>query len=260
MTQESQPPQDIPILEKPGASGSVADGLDSIMKEVNAIRSANPVNEANTADNARTAQAAAGELPSLQIGDQAARSAKVGDALGELKVLDFADKFKTKEIPLSRTENLILNGLTAAIGKQDIAGMQEMLSTIAENPGSMDRILNAAREQMAKTNPNVHVGWESGTDDQGNNFVRLKMDMTGSKSGPFTHLTVGSDGTTNGSHTPFMQYDRPAQALTGEQALRMLMAPPKFDRYERLRPDPVKPIYENFIDRPANPSNKIEKQ
>lgn len=104
-----------------------------------------------------------------------------------------------KDFLATRREQLHADGISDAINKGDGKGLKRFVELLNEDPESIQRTLEAVREKMFETNPSIHVRWETGKDNKGEPFARLKLDHVISKSGPFTHVVIDSDG--NGSAT-----------------------------------------------------------
>ncbi len=135
---------------------------------------------------------------------------------------------------LSKTERLLLNNLDNAIHKGDLEGVQESLAAIAENPKSVKAIMASIKERMERANPQNGVKWETGTDSNGQSFVRLHItnyESTNGKFSNYTNVMIGSDGTHAASFTRTWDSSNPRQ-IDPAAALRDVTAP----RWRQLRP------------------------
>jgi hypothetical protein len=185
-------------------------------------------------ENDRTAADAASAFNSVELlqGNAAAAATNasreahgIKDVVGKLEITDNSS-VNSKEIfekgsygfknqlekfmPLTRTENLILNNLDSAIRSGKLEGVQDMLRTLAENPRSIDRVLSELNTRLGKENALNSASWEQGRDNNGNEFVRLHLNHRDdySKSAGGTEVTIGSDG--RNSATYRKQWDSPA--------------------------------------------------
>jgi hypothetical protein len=151
--------------------------------------------------------------------------------------------FEKQEQPLNKTETMLLNNMRDAIRSGGVEKVQEMLGALSENPKSVDRVLRALKAQMEKDNPLSSVNWETGRDNNGNEFVRLNMYQANdySKSAGGTTLTIGSDGRNSATYNH--RYDSPTKPMDVNDALR------SFSNYENnwkrppieIEPYPIKP-------------------
>ncbi len=152
-------------------------------------------------------------VPNVSFADRAAQGVTEGkqsysDKVPQSQTLDkqgFSDKLDMKDIYgkfekaepiLSKTERLLLNGLQKAVDSGDVSSVQEMLGALSENPASLKRVMSSLQKQMESRDPLTSVGWESGTDNNGNAFVRMHLYQRNdfSKSAGGTDVTIGSDG------------------------------------------------------------------
>ncbi len=153
---------------------------------------------------------------------------------------------EAKDITLSRTEHLLAGGITRAIQKSDSEGLKSFVALLGENPESVQATLKAVRQQLSETNPSIQVRWETGTDEKGAAFARLKLDHTSSKSGPFTHLQIGNDGTVSATYTPLMRFTQPGIPVTPQQALQVMNGDAEFGnsvrKFDRAKDSPAVPL------------------
>jgi hypothetical protein len=157
------------------------------------------------------------------------------NVLGKLEILnhseskmDWSNNIKqldSKLEPLNKTETMIMNSMQDAIRSGSLAQAQEMLATLAENPKSVDRVMQALKHQMESENPLNSVNWEQGQDNHGNNFVRLNLYHADSfsKSAGGTELTIGSDGRNSATYRG--RWDSPAKPMDAETALQEFASP-----------------------------------
>lgn len=101
------------------------------------------------------------------------------------------------ERPLSRIEQMITKELLKSARSGDLEGVKEMLATLNESPKSVDAVLRQVRESLSSSGSRANLGWERGTDDSGNSFVRMHLTEHDKATGQTTRVTVGSDGTEN---------------------------------------------------------------
>ncbi len=131
---------------------------------------------------------------------------------------------KQTERPLSRIEQMITKGLLQSARSGDLEGVKEMLATLNESPKSVDAVLNQVRESLSNSGSRANVGWERGTDDSGNSFVRMHLTTYDKRAGESTRVTLGSDGTENAYIKPFKG---PAQSVDAKETLVGMVAPQK---------------------------------
>lgn len=142
---------------------------------------------------------------------------------------------------LSRTERLLLNNIDQAFEKGDVKSVQDMLGAIAENPNSVKAVMNALKARMEGRGLNQNVRWESGTDSDGQSFVRLHVDRTfhtRDNRSTTVSVMIGSDGTNSGSssssgETQQITAHEALEAVTGAKIRRLL-------QFNRLENDPRK--------------------
>jgi hypothetical protein len=168
---------------------------------------------ASTGAAAGAAAGAAGEkigkdFGKLEITDEKNGIGKLRDLLNNGERIEGAldrlgNKLEPKELPLSRTENLMLNGMRDAIRSGSVEKVQEMLQALAENPKSVDRVMRELNKQLKDQDPLNSASWETGKDSNGNSFVRLRLNHTNdwSKSSGSTEVTIGSDGRHSANYT-----------------------------------------------------------
>lgn len=168
-----------------------------------------------------------GAVTGAAAGAAAADGGKIGKDFGKLEITDnrtagslrdlitnqgeriensleqLGRKLENKELPLSRTERLVMNGVRDAIRSGDMSKVQDMLQALNENPKSVDRILGALNKEMQAENPLNSMSWEQGKDSNGNSFVRLRLNHQNdfSKSSGSTEVTIGSDGRNSAVYT-----------------------------------------------------------
>lgn len=220
MAQEQFNPLDLAEEAAVSAGDAVANALAAMHAQVNEMRGSQEP-KISAGDDAKQVGR---ELPPMQIDS--------GEALNEVLKPPKEGGDKEKEV-LSRSERRLMSDLTAGVGRDNVEHIRDALEDIAKNPDSSDRVMRAAAEEIRKNMPGISVSWEKGTNSNGEAFVRLKLDECSSKSGPFTHLTIGSDGVVHGNHTPYMQYGRPSQLMTGDQAFQRLRNPGVPDMIDR---------------------------
>jgi hypothetical protein len=153
------------------------------------------------------------------------------------------EKFK----PLNKTETMILNSMQDAIRSGSVEKVQDMLSTLSENPQSVNRVLQELKSRLEAENFLNHVNWEQGHDNNGNPFVRLNMYHAdnASKSSGGTDLTIGSDGRNSASYRG--RWDSAAKPVDLQTALGSMARSEDYrDAY------PVKPEYP-FPNKPEYP-------
>lgn len=152
------------------------------------------------------------------------------------KLENFDGKKISPEAFLSRTERMLLNSVHDAVTSGDLKSAQEMLATIAENPKSVKRVMEALKDRLQ--GKMTDVSWESGSDNRGNAFVRLHIAQTN----PFDHSTtkvmVGSDGT----HSATVSGRRGGEVATDPAGALSDMYPQRRSkpepRWEDVRPTP----------------------
>lgn len=117
---------------------------------------------------------------------------QINPKIENIKVLEPLSKFE----PLNRTERMILDSMQDAIALGNVEKIQNTLATLAENPQSVNRVLDAVRTQMKKENWQNAVGWEQGIDSSGHSFIWLNLEHFDelAKTSGYTRLTIGSDG------------------------------------------------------------------
>jgi hypothetical protein len=165
------------------------------------------------------------------------------DLVGKLEITgkEYGDKLKDllgdkainqiKDRPLTKTEQLILNNMESAIKSGSLDKVQDMLSTLAENPKAVDRVLRELNNRMQKDNWLNSARWEQGTDSNGNSFVRLHLNHTdsASKSSGGTEITIGSDG--RHSATRRELWNSPAEYVDPAKAMHIFSQKEQFLPY-----------------------------
>lgn len=153
------------------------------------------------------------------------------------------EKFEGKKISpeafLSRTERMLLNSVHDAVTSGDLKSAQEMLATVAENPKSVKRVMDALKERLE--GKFTGVSWESGTDNKGNAFVRLHISQFSPMHRESTRVMIGSDGTHSASVTAHRGGESPADPA----AALADMYPQRHhrpDRWNNIRPIPEERI------------------
>lgn len=209
------------LTDEGAAAESLASAAEAAAKE--AASSAAP--QETAADRAASAVAGAAEA----LG--AAADGKI-NKMPEKEVIKQLDKiingdklFRDPEAMLSRTERLLLNQLSGALKSGDLKSVQDGLATIAENPAAVKAVMTALKARLENSNPLNSVRWETGTDNRGNNFVRLHIDQRhdASKSSGSTSVMVGSDGTHSASRTK--RWDSPSTPVAPGEALADVTQP-----------------------------------
>ncbi|MBX9687611.1 MAG: hypothetical protein K2X27_12970 [Candidatus Obscuribacterales bacterium] len=173
--------------------------------------------------------------------------------LGRLEIIDEINPklpiLEAKEIPLNRTENLLLNNMRNAVNAGSVEQVQDMLNTLAENPGSIDRVLRAFKAEMedGKWNTN-RVSWEQGKDNNGKEFIRLRLSKEDDPIKPrsSSEVTIGSDGRHSASYQSYKFGARP-QAQDPEETLGLFANRNKKVPIEDIKPVDGKPIFDNEL-------------
>jgi hypothetical protein len=122
------------------------------------------------------------------------------------------DQLLQQHEQLGTVERLVADGLTNSLAQGDIAGVQKLLSFLAENPQMRDAVLKAVEQDLREKydNPTIareslQIEWETGSDKHGNPFVRLHLTAKDgaiySSTGGRTEITIGSDGVERAVHT-----------------------------------------------------------
>ena len=213
-------------LEEGDEEGELSDdaaGAAKILAEAAAARAANTAQgasgaEAAAANAVRNGAALSGVAEAIRENAAEAHTEKPIHKEGKL--------VNSAEALLSRTERLLLNSLSGALKSGDIKSVQEMLATVAEsNPKAQKAIMNAIKERLEISNPLNTVRWETGTDNNGQAFVRLHIDQrhSYSKSSGSTQVMVGSDGVHSASSTK--RWDSQSNQLNPGDALQSITAP-----------------------------------
>lgn len=153
------------------------------------------------------------------------------------------EKIKVKEakdIPLSRTENLILRQLDSAVMNGNAADIQEAMQALNEqSESSRNRVLNELRNNLQKRSSTfLDMSWETGTNNNGQSFTRLRLASANdnSKSSGSTNVTIGSDGPGAATYTD--RWDSPVRHISADKALAGIAV--------RLN-DWHKPLKEEFV-------------
>lgn len=152
--------------------------------------------------------------------------------LGKLEIVDDMNSRRAiDKMPetLNRTETMILSNLQDAIRSVSVDRVQDMLKTLAENPHSADRVLQALKSQME--DKQTQVNWVRGADNQGNSIIRLDMKYTS----PYpaqtadgrivncgTDLSIGTDGRNSATE---INKERPEGVPVNPQDALHLFAP-----------------------------------
>lgn len=140
------------------------------------------------------------EIVDSKVAKNLEDSTKAGTLANDWDGIKVSD---SKVEPLNKTETMIMHDLLYAIIEGNVGNIQNMLSTLSENPQSVDRVLNALKAQLESENKNNQVNWEQGTDNNGHSFVRLNMFSRDNepRSSGGTAITIGSDGRNSATHT-----------------------------------------------------------
>lgn len=153
------------------------------------------------------------------------------------------EKIKVKEakdIPLTRTENLILRQLDGAVMNGDAKDIQEAMQALNEqSESSRNRVLNELRNNLQKRSSTLlDMNWETGTNNNGQSFTRLRLSSNNdnSKSSGSTTVTIGSDGPGAATYTD--RWDSPVRHISADKALAGIAV--------RLN-DWHKPLKEEFV-------------
>lgn len=160
------------------------------------------------------------------------KAGKVPDA-SDLKDVGNVKYLKQTERQLSRIEQVITKELLQSARSCDMEGMKEMLATLSESPKSIDAVMHQVRASLSREGSRANVGWERGTDDSGNSFVRMHLTTYDKVLGLFTRVTVGSDGTQNA----YQQSDKPGsqrESIDAKEAMGTMLKP-LLDAYRKLQ-------------------------
>lgn len=139
-----------------------------------------------------------------------------------------------KERPLSRIEQIITKELLQSARSGDVEGMKEMLATLNESPKSVDAVLRQVRDSLSG---HAHVGWERGTDDSGNSFVRMHLKTWDKAAEQTTRVTVGSDGTED-AYSQGWKAGSPRQSLDASKTLETMFYRPQIPELRHFGPLP----------------------
>lgn len=237
MAQEQFNPDDFIITGMSAVEDGIAGAAAAMSEQVNDFRDSG----AAISTVADGAQGAALELPPMDI-EAGKVDLEPKEAAPAHEEFDKPEGDGNKIERLSRVEKLIVKGFIDAVRGRDANGIQDMLQTILENPKSMDKILRAARAEIQELAPSMQVGWETGSTDDGRAFVRMKFDRLDTKSGPFTHLTIGDIGPYSADHRN--HFTERSQNITAREAFSLMMDRREGDRYLPQKPEkPVQPEY-----------------
>ncbi len=155
-----------------------------------------------------------GRLSDLLRSGEQIRTAEASELI---RTLERGEKKISPEAFLSRTERMLLNDVHSAFKSGDLSSVQESLAAIAENPNSVKAVMNALKARLESNGNSVR--WETGTDSNGQAFVRLHINQVNGKGGASTNVMVGSDGTHSASHNGG-RFNRENVAMDPAAALR----------------------------------------
>lgn len=229
MSNSQATPQELTPLEKVGAPGLLSnDALDKMNNQINEIRSSQVMPEI-----ALGAKPTASELPALSIGQFAEQTAN--QELEQIKEVDIKEMLRKELPPLSRTENLLLRGLTSEVKNADLQGTQEMLSTLAENPAAAARVLDRFKQQTEAANYLRHVSYVIGKDSNGQPFIQLSISQRdhAGKSAPYSTVTMDNQGQARASRSEVPW--KPAYSVDPATTFN--------DMIDRARPPKIAPYY-----------------
>lgn len=110
--------------------------------------------------------------------------------------------FKIIESPreLTETENAAKSSIINSIKGNDPEALKEALTTLAKHPEMTKPVLDAVKREFEYETYDRHrsLSWERGTNDKGENFVRLNLSLGSfARGGHSTHISIGSDGTSS---------------------------------------------------------------
>jgi hypothetical protein len=203
-------PEDLVSWENSAAPDATAsDALNKLSSQINEIRGTQSSPEVASA-----CTASFSELPSLTIEKPEAT---------EWAKLTEKSKAPWSLEPLSRTEKLLLNGLTSEATQGSVSGLQEMLGALAENPNSAARILDHFNQRMNAENPLRSADYIIGKDSNGKPFIQLSMSLRDNefKGSPITTVTMDNRGQASGARSEYSEHvGRTVSSIKPSNALR----------------------------------------
>lgn len=98
------------------------------------------------------------------------------------------------ETKLTEREITTVNRFEQALEKGDLKTMQSLLTDLSKTPDSIRRVMEAIKANIEK-DPSTRARWETGTDFNGNTFIRLHVEQRQQLGrGGSVEATISSDG------------------------------------------------------------------
>lgn len=200
---------------------SGASAAEAFTREINSLQDAQRMTDAGSriaVGASKPAEAQGDFLPKVEIANgKMTEKFDISDAKTKVAF----EKAGKLEAPLNRTENLLLGNMVDAVRSGDLARAQNMIQTLAENPGSAARVLEQLKQKL-ENDPLKNVNYVTGKDSDGNAFVRLTISQRDSFAKSAGHTSVSIDSTGESSAHRQKWGGQPRHSIPAEDALRSI--------------------------------------